>query len=243
MIYYIVMHNYKIILFDLDGTLTKSRSLITDEMFNILLELGKKYNVVIVSGAELSQMLKQIPQLNEIKFYIMSQSGNVAINSEGKELWNFKMTSEEKLAALEHIKVLKKAFPVKIYSSEEDTIEDRGSQIVYSAIGHHAPLDEKIKFDPNGQLRKMWLEKTPLKNEFIEARIAGTTSIDYTPRNRNKGANIKRLMETMNWKPKESIYIGDALFEGGNDATVIGVCETKSVSGPEDTLKIIKELI
>ena len=236
------MRNYKIIIFDLDGTVTESRSLISEYIFSALLELDKKYNVGIISGAELSQMSKQIPGLINSGFFIMSQSGNVIIDPQGKESWNFQMTFEERTQALEHIKALKEKFPVKSYTSNEDTIEDRGAQITYCAIGCNTLFGEKIKFDPDGKIRKMWLENIPLKKRLIEARIAGTTSIDYTAINRNKGANIEKLMGIMNWKAEDCLYVGDALFIGGNDETVLGVCETKLVFGPEDILKITEEL-
>ncbi len=234
---------YKAIIFDLDKTLTRSRSLITDEEYCALVKLSEKYNIGIISGAELSQMLKQIPKLMEGNFYKMSQSGNIVIDSNGKELWNFKMSDEEQSVAMKHIDLLKKVFSIQPQTTEDDTIENRGSQITFSAVGHHAPQEEKEKFDPDGETRKIWLEKLPLKNDLVEARVAGTTSIDYTPKNRNKGDNIKRLMHLMGWNSDECLFVGDALFESGNDETMINICDTKEISNPEETLQIINALI
>jgi len=47
----------------------------------------------------------------------------------------------------------------------------------------------------------------------------------------------------MGWNKKGCLYIGDALFPGGNDETVVGVIETKSVRNPEDTFTLLEEFL
>jgi hypothetical protein len=121
---------------------------------------------------------------------------------------------------------------------KEDQVEDRGSQISFSFTGHHAPIEEKKAFDPGGAIRNDILARYPL-NPLIEAKVGGTTCIDYFPKGLNKGYNIEKYIAAKGWKKSECIYIGDALFPGGNDETVIGVIPTFPVKGWRDTLAFL----
>ena len=44
----------------------------------------------------------------------------------------------------------------------------------------------------------------------------------------------------INWKKEDCLYVGDALFPGGNDETVIGIVPTHAVKDPDDTFRFIE---
>ena len=71
-------------------------------------------------------------------------------------------------------------------------------------------------------------------------RPGGTTTFDFTIAGKDKGFNILRLIRHEGWKKEDCIYIGDALFAGGNDETVIGVIPTHAVKDPDDTFDFVK---
>ena len=229
----------KNIFLDLDGTVTESRSLVTPAMESLLKKLVRRYNVCLISGAELSQMEKQIPGILTKGFFVMPQTGNNVYGKDGQELWKWKLDWRQQLAVLRHIEVLKRFNKIKPLTSEADTVENRGCQISYSAIGHHALLELKKKFDSNGEKRSYWLKKAPLKSKIIEARAGGTTCIDYTAKGRHKGTNVLALVRFNKWKIKDTVYLGDALYKGGNDEAVIGVCRTILVKNPQETYDIL----
>ena len=123
-----------IYIFDLDGTLTESRSEITPEMLLALKELTSRFIVGITSGAELARMNIQIPDILSLHSYIMPQSANIVYEPDGNKLWEYKITEEELVEALAHIAYIKKTFPVTPVTSEQDTVQNRGSQISYNAF-------------------------------------------------------------------------------------------------------------
>jgi HAD superfamily hydrolase (TIGR01484 family) len=220
--------NYKHLFFDLDGTVTRSRTPITKKMFKRL--AGTKKDIIVITGARLEQMESQ---LGGLECFMMPQNGNHAVFA-GEELWRDVLHPDKVLEIMDHINTLSASRTWDV-PDETDLLEDRGCQISYSIYGHHAPVEDKEKFDPDQKKRKKLLEEHPLNSDTIEAKIAGTTCLDYMRKGRNKGYNVTRLIERMGWNKDECVYFGDALFPGGNDEAVIGVIDTVQVDNQEDT--------
>ena len=125
-----------------------------------------------------------------------------------------------------------------------EVIEDRGSQITFSALGQDAPLDEKVKWDPDFTKRKkMKAILGPLIPEF-SVRLGGATSIDVTKPGIDKAYGIRKLRDILGIAIVEMIFIGDALFPGGNDypAEQAGVVSIR-VRDPHETKRVIEAII
>ena len=125
-----------------------------------------------------------------------------------------------------------------------ETIEDRGSQITFSALGQQAPLEEKEKWDPDFTKRKKikaLLDK--LIPEF-SVRLGGTTSVDVTKPGIDKAYGIRKLRDTLGIAIQEMIFIGDALFPGGNDypAEQAGVVSIR-VRDSNESKRVIEAII
>ena len=54
----------------------------------------------------------------------------------------------------------------------------------------------------------------------FEVRVGGTTSIDVTYKGMDKTYGIKKLLKLIKMYKKNTIFIGDALYDGGNDSSV-----------------------
>lgn len=241
----------KLIVFDLDGTLALSKSSVDNEMSMLLHDLLRITKVAVISGGDWPQFEKQllsnfptdesIKQLSILptcgtKFYHFNKkwekiySEDFTINEKEKIISYFKKTLEET------------GFnPGKVWG---EVIEDRGSQITFSALGQKAPLEEKSKWDPDFKKRKKI--KAVLDNYIPEfsVRMGGTTSIDVTKPGIDKAYGIEKLQEILGVSIEEMIFIGDALFEGGNDYPVeeAGVISIP-VSNPNDTKLVIQTII
>lgn len=217
--------------FDMDGTLTRSKSLMTAEMLDALGKL--EGDIIIVSGATLEQIEKQVP----VPSYKLSQNGNEAFTPVRALLWRKKLTVAEIAEIVSWVNKILLTMSV----SPEDLIQYRGAQISFSLVGHNAPREEKERFDPDGSRRKAILMEFPFLSDSVEVVIGGTTSFDFFHKGSNKGANVAKLIQRKGWDKDECVYFGDALYSGGNDESVVGVIDTVAVSSPEETLNKLKE--
>ena len=88
--------------------------------------------------------------------------------------------------------------------------------------------------------------KAVLDKELPETSIiiGGTTTIDILPKGFDKATGLKRLLEKLGMTIDDMVFIGDAIFPGGNDysASEAGI-ESIKVSGPEETKETIKKWI
>jgi HAD superfamily hydrolase (TIGR01484 family) len=165
-------------------------------------------------------------------------------NGKWEELYSEDLTAEQKKKI---INSLDEAAGEAGYRAEKvwgKVIEDRGSQVTYSALGQQAPLAEKEKWDPDFAKRKKITAILETLIPEFSIRMGGATSIDVTKPGIDKAYGIGKLRDTLHLSLKEMVYIGDALFPGGNDypAEEVGVVSIP-VKGPDDTNVVIKTIL
>jgi hypothetical protein len=77
-----------------------------------------------------------------------------------------------------------------------------------------------------------------------EVLLGGATTIDITKRGVDKSYGVTWLSKHLNIPTLEMLYVGDALYEGGNDHVVIKTgIQTRAVSGPPETVQVLDELL
>jgi hypothetical protein len=78
----------------------------------------------------------------------------------------------------------------------------------------------------------------------FDVKTGGSTSIDVTRPGINKAYGVRKISEHLGIPIGEMLYIGDALFPGGNDAVVkeTGI-PTQQTSGPDETAEMIRALL
>jgi hypothetical protein len=241
----------KLIVFDLDGTLAESKASLDAEMavlFNALLRIVK---VAVISGGDWPQFEKQVlsnlPHDDHLKnLSLLPTCGTkfYQYTADWKKIYSEDFTAEEKEKIISSLKQAIGASDFTVEKVWGETIEDRGSQITFSALGQQAPLEEKNKWDPDFAKRKKikaLLDK--LIPEF-SVRLGGTTSIDVTKPGIDKAYGIRKLRDILGIGIKEMIFIGDALFPGGNDypAEEAGVVSIR-VRDPNESKRVIETII
>ncbi len=238
------MPKLKHIFFDLDNTLMLSRTVMVETHQELFKQLCDVKDVIVVSGAQASQIRSQIPLSIGATFYILGQTGNQSIGKDGEIIWLEQFSQKQTDATLRLIELLKAEFS-PLVKDPGDLVELRGAQISYSPIGHHETSEKKYAFDPGAMRRKNIIAKyaaeiRKLNDTGIDVVPGGTTCFDFFLAGKNKGFNVARLIQEKKWNKVDSLYVGDALFPGGNDETVIGVIQTKSVKNPAETFAFIR---
>ena len=241
----------KLIVFDLDGTLAKSKSSLDTEMSGLINQLLDILKVAVISGGDWPQFEKQLlanlPH-NEslVNLSILPTCGTKFYQYSGdwKKIYSEDFTANEKEEIFGSLKKAIDKTGFKVEKVWGEVIEDRGSQITFSALGQKAPIEEKEKWDPAFIKRK---KMKILLDKLIPAfsvRLGGTTSVDITKPGIDKAYGIQKLRDTLGIEISEMIFIGDALFPGGNDypAKEAGVVSIR-VKNPHETKRVIETII
>ena len=78
----------------------------------------------------------------------------------------------------------------------------------------------------------------------LEVHAAGFTSIDVTKKGIDKAYGLRQIEKQLRVKIKDMVFIGDAIFPGGNDYAITKTpVAYMKVLGPEETKKIIRSLL
>lgn len=247
----------KLIVFDMDGTLTASKSAMDAEMAALFVDLLRKYDVAVISGGKWEQFEKQfitvIDKMDNFdkellkKLYLFPTCSTAFYKFDGKWVKQYAeaLDDDEKERIFDAFKLAFELGPYKI--PEEiygDVLEDRDTQITFSALGQEAPVELKRVWDPDRRKRLEIIEFLRRMIPEFEIRVGGTTSIDVTRKGIDKAYGVRKINSVLGFDFKDILFVGDALFESGNDYPVksTGV-DCVSVSDCEDTKKLVRSLI
>lgn len=244
--------NYKMAVFDLDGTLAESKQTLTKDMARLLSRFALRVPVVIISGGSFAQFEKQfLPFWDDIsskgaEIVLLPVSGSQLYEYDAvQKIW--KKNDEVPFPQEIRTRVLKE-LEAMIASGKYDLnpdpdgdyVEDLGTQITFSALGQNAALARKKTWDPDHSKRQIMRLCLEAKIPEIVVSLGGMTSLNILPKGFTKAVGIARLLKKKGIRQEDVVFVGDALFPGGNDYSVkeAGMA-TVSVKGPEETMKLI----
>ena len=245
--------NKKVIACDLDGTLAPSKSFLEKEMAEVIFKILEKYKLAVISGGSYKQFEKQfISQLSINKelfrnLYLFPTNGSTCYiyeNDEFRKLYDEMMTIEERKKIFSAFKIAIEESKIDVSNPFGEIVEDREGEVTFSGRGQNAPLEEKEKWDPDQSKRKIIVDLLKKYIPEFEIRIGGATSIDITHKGINKAYAINKIKKIINVETEDILFIGDALYENGNDSSVkeTGV-ECISVANPKETLDLLKSYL
>lgn len=238
-------------LFDLDDTLAESFQPPSATIIVLLGQLLSKMPVAIVTAAGWQrierQFLEPLAQSPGIKnFYLFPNSSAQCysfIDGAWKEIYNEKLSEEERERIKKAIEDATAEIDIRDPKYAPRTI-DRDAQIAYAAVGLDAPSDVKKAWDPDQSKRNRLKKKIEEYVPDVEVRIGGMTTIDITKKGVSKAYGVEWLSKHLQIPASEMLFVGDALYPGGNDEVVIPTgIQTRTTSGPSETEKIIEELL
>jgi hypothetical protein len=240
-----------LVVFDLDGTLAESKSSIDAEMATLLNSLLGIVKVAVISGGAWLQFERQVlahlshgDALRNLSILPTCGTKFYQYESSWKLLYSEDFTEREKkkiIGALKQATASSKREVKKVWGQ---AIEDRGSQITFSALGQQAPLEEKTIWDPDFAKRKAIKAVLDTLIPEFSVRLGGATSIDVTKQGVDKAYGIRKLRDILQIAIDRMIFIGDAIFPGGNDypAKEAGAL-TIEVKDPHETKRVIEAIV
>lgn len=245
----------KVIAFDLDDTLAVTKSPISDKMGSLLARLLEKYDVCVISGGAFHQFKIQVVDRLEAdsrslsRMHLMPTCGTKyyrysELDKDWEVQYEHSLTSDQKKKVVEALESSAKKLGLWESKPYGEIIEDRGSQITFSALGQQAPAEAKYAWDPTHEKKKQIRDAVALMLPDLEVRTGGTTSVDVTMIGVDKAYGMQQLIEKMGISKEDILFIGDKLQEGGNDYPVkaMGI-DTIEVERWEDTAFVLEGIL
>ena len=244
----------RLVAFDLDDTLAPSKSAIDPRIGDLLVALAERVEVAIISGGQLAQFTSQVvDRLPEASgealahLHLLPTCGTqyYRIGDDGvTTVYARSLTDDQKARALAAVEEEARRLGVWESDTWGDILEDRGSQITFSALGQSAPVDAKSAWDPTGAKKNALRDAVAARIPDLEVRSGGSTSVDITERGIDKAYGMRQLSEQTGIALDEMLFVGDRLDEHGNDYPVLAMgVACQAVEGWPDTAAFLTQLI
>lgn len=243
-----------LVAFDLDDTLAPSKATIDPRIADLLVALLQRVDVAIISGGNEQQFRSQvIAQLRDVdaaqlaRLHLLPTCGTRYLRHDGVEfaaVYAHDLNETEKSDALTALR--EEAERLGLWEADPwgEILEDRGSQITFSALGQKAPVDAKHDWDPTGAKREALRAAVAPRLPGLEVRSGGSTSIDITRAGIDKAFGMQRLADLTGIPLTSMLFYGDRLDEGGNDYPVLALgVPSVAVDGWKDTAAKLDALL
>ncbi|WEV52410.1 HAD-IIB family hydrolase [Bifidobacterium sp. ESL0704] len=241
----------KVIAFDLDNTLARSKKPMHADMASRFSTLTRLIDVAVITGGRFELAKSQVldvlePDACRSRIHVMPTSGTRYFRWQ-KGRWQCVYSNDLDMAdrrrAVASIERHAREQGIWLEHTWGPRIEDRGSQITFSALGQEAPVEEKEHWDPDNSKKNRLAEAVGVDLPNLVVRSGGSTSIDISERGVDKAYAVHRLCDILGCSVDQVVFIGDRMDPDGNDypAAVIGT-KPILVAGPHDTLQVCDRL-
>lgn len=247
---------YKLIACDLDDTLAETKQPIEASMAMLLEDLLEHNDFCVITGGTFEQIKRNVidrlsdnASSNFSRLHAMSTSGSTyhrfdPTQQKWNVIYNHTLTSDERKRIIMIVEHTVREAGLWESNPHGEIIQDRQSQITFSALGQLASPEAKRAWDPLRKKRETLRENISKALPEYEVVINGNTSVDVLQQGVDKGFGIKNLMRYCGFSPHDVLFIGDSLQPGGNDYPVLELgIQTIEVSDWRQTEQHFKELL
>ena len=248
------MSTVRLVAFDLDDTLAPSKSAIDARIGDLLVALAERVEVAIISGGQLAQFTAQVVDrlpasagsiLPHVHLLPTCGTQYYRLGADGVEtVYARTLSDDQKQRALTAVEEEARRLGLWEAQTWGDILEDRVSQITFSALGQTAPVDAKSAWDPTGAKKATLRDAVAARVPDLEVRSGGSTSVDITERGIDKAYGMRELSAHTGIALDDMLFVGDRLDEHGNDYPVLAMgVACQAVEGWQDTAAFLERLL
>ena len=249
----------KVLAFDVDQTLNIAKTPIPPEIADLLTQCLDHFEICPISGQKFDQFLFQIvdqlksatpEQLAHLHLFVAQGTQYYRYNVDKKDwdqVYSYPLTDEQVAEITEAIETAAKELGYweedKLAEGDE-IIENRLSQVTFSALGQKAGTEAKYAWDPDCKKREAIVKRCKELAPEFDYEIGGTTSINAITPGMNKVFGMTHLMEELDVTKEDILYFGDMTQPGGNDYPVVQMgIDTITVRNHEDTAYALRGIL
>ena len=247
----------KVLAFDVDQTLNIAKTPITDEIADLLVKCLDHFEICPISGQKFDQFLIQIvdrlpnptaEQLSHLHLFVAQGTQYYRHNGQDwGQVYNYPLTDEQVAkitATIEQAARELGYWEADKLKPGDEIIENRLSQVTFSALGQKAGTEEKYAWDPDHKKREAIVVRCRELSPEFDYEIGGTTSINAITPGMNKAFGMTHLLEELHVNKEDILYFGDMTQPGGNDYPVVQMgIDTITVRTHEDTAYALKGIL
>lgn len=247
----------KVLAFDIDQTLNIAKTPITDDIAELLIKCLDHFEICPISGQKFEQFLIQIvdrlpnptaEQLSHLHLFVAQGTQYYRYNgTEWEQVYNYPLTDEQVAKISKTIE--QAARELNLWEEDklkpgDEIIENRLSQVTFSALGQKAGTEEKYAWDPDCKKREKIVARCKELAPEFDYEIGGTTSINALIPGMNKVFGMTHLLEELQVEKSDILYFGDMTQPGGNDYPVVQMgIDTITVRSHEDTAYALRGIL
>lgn len=251
----------RVLAFDVDQTLNVAKTPIDANIAAALRDCLDHFEICPISGQKFDQFLIQIvdplksagatpAQLSHLHLFVAQGTQYYKFNletSDWDQVYNYPLKPEEitKITAVLEASARKLGYwEADKLKPGDEIIENRLSQITFSALGQTAGTAEKYAWDPDLKKRTAIIAECHKELPDFLFEIGGTTSINVAAPGMNKTFGMTKLLELLKVDKSAVLYFGDMTEPGGNDYPVVEMgIDTITVRSHEDTLFALRGIL
>lgn len=249
----------KVLSFDIDQTLNIAKTPIPDEIADLLTKCLDHFEICPISGQKFDQFLIQIvnrlekatpEQLSHLHLFVAQGTQYYRYSVEKKDweqVYNYPLTDEQVAKISKAIETAARElgyWEADKVAEGDEIIENRLSQVTFSALGQKAGTEVKYAWDPDHKKRDAIVARTKELAPEFEYEVGGTTSINAFIPGMNKVFGMTHLMEELKVEKEDILYFGDMTQPGGNDYPVVKMgIDTITVRSHEDTAYALRGIL
>ena len=251
----------KILAFDIDQTLNIAKTPIPPEIAELLCRCLEHFEICPISGQKFEQFLVQIVQPLETAGVTDAQLAHLHLfaaqgtqyyrynlaQHDWEQVYNYPLSDQDVAqitATLEQAARELGYWEADQLKPGDEIIENRLSQVTFSALGQTASTDVKYAWDPDTKKRQAIVAKCQAKLPQFLYEIGGTTSINVAAPGMNKEFGMTHLLEELQAEKSDVLYFGDMTQPGGNDYPVVAMgIDTITVRSHEDTAYALRGIL
>lgn len=251
----------RILAFDIDQTLNIAKTPIPPEIAELLVKCLNYFEICPISGQKFEQFIIQIvdelqkvgvseEQLAHLHLFVAQGTQYYRYSLEKhdwEQVYNYPLSEEDvvKITTVLEQSAKKLGFWEKDRLKPGDQIiENRLSQVTFSALGQAMGTSEKYDWDPDMKKRQAIVAECQKTLPGFLYEIGGTTSINVARAGMNKKFGMTHLLEELKVDKTEVLYFGDMTQPGGNDYPVVQMgIDTITVRSHEDTVYALRGIL
>ncbi|MFD0704861.1 HAD-IIB family hydrolase [Alloscardovia venturai] len=242
----------RLLAFDLDNTLARSKMPMSDETARLFVSLTHVLPLAIVTGGRFELIESQVLDAAFQHAYLphlslLPATGTSYYNWDGHKfikVYSVELTESQRRRTYEALERAARQLGLWYDKTDGAQIEDRGSQITFSALGQLAHVDLKEAWDPDGAKREHLAQLVRQMLPDLNVRIAGATSIDVAQKGLDKAFAVRKLAQLHGCRVSDIVFVGDRMDKAGNDyPAALAGARAIQVNGPADTNEVMRNFM